>query len=645
MSQTADPLTAARDAVSRHAWREAFEGYASLAETSIAAEDLERYGEAAWWSGKLNDAIRLRERAYVAYAGEGRNVDAARVALTLSWDESNRGAFSVAQGWFATAERQLENEEESVEHARVAMTRAATALFAEGNYPLAIVNLDRAIELAQRFGDRDTQMLALVAKGRALMKSGEIAQGLELIDEGTAAAVSGELRPFSTTLVYCMTITSCQDVGDYRRAAEWTEAANRWCDRLDVTGFPGACRIHRAELMRMRGDWRRRRRWRIAACDELHDFERTSPRAGTTRSARSVVGRETSRPPRRRTRGRTSSGAILSRALRCSALRRGRRDAAVAGITRALAETEEPLARMRRLPAQVEIAVAANDLKTAREAAAELESLVDSYKIGGRRAPAFDARVHLANGRIALAEGDRRGRSRLRAARDEWQRGRRSVREVRRRGCCSASRSEPGGDEHAATIELEAALRHSSGSERSSRRRANAGAARPESTRAAPSSSRTSSARPKLLGDARRRAMEEAAGAAQRARRDQIVTSGGEVVQQTGDGFFASFDDPKAASTRPWRSSGRSTPRSSPRTSGSVRTQAMPFQNDGAANAYGGGAVHLRRSGRRLRRSRRDPRQPRKRSKAPAPASGSEPRSEVFKGFADPVEVITVNWK
>ena len=160
--------------MSRHAWREAFEGYASLAETSIAAEDLERYGEAAWWSGKLNDAIRLRERAYVAYAGEGRNVDAARVALTLSWDESNRGAFSVAQGWFATAERQLENEEESVEHARVAMTRAATALFAEGNYPLAIVNLDRAIELAQRFGDRDTQMLALVAKGRALMKSGEI---------------------------------------------------------------------------------------------------------------------------------------------------------------------------------------------------------------------------------------------------------------------------------------------------------------------------------------------------------------------------------------------------------------------------------------------------------------------------------------
>jgi hypothetical protein len=62
-------------------------------------------------------------------------------------------------------------------------------------------------------------------------------------------------RAHSAGLVYCITISSCQDVGDFRRAAEWTEAANRWCDKLDVTGFPGACRIHRAEALRLRGDW------------------------------------------------------------------------------------------------------------------------------------------------------------------------------------------------------------------------------------------------------------------------------------------------------------------------------------------------------------------------------------------------------
>ena len=45
--------------------------YTSLDPASLNAQDLEWYGEAAWWSGKLNDAVRLRERAYVAYTGEG----------------------------------------------------------------------------------------------------------------------------------------------------------------------------------------------------------------------------------------------------------------------------------------------------------------------------------------------------------------------------------------------------------------------------------------------------------------------------------------------------------------------------------------------------------------------------------------------
>ncbi len=644
MSQTADPLTAARDAVSRHAWREAFEGYASLAETSIAAEDLERYGEAAWWSGKLNDAIRLRERAYVAYAGEGRNVDAARVALTLSWDESNRGAFSVAQGWFATAERQLENEEESVEHARVAMTRAATALFAEGNYPLAIVNLDRAIELAQRFGDRDTQMLALVAKGRALMKSGEIAQGLELIDEGTAAAVSGELQPYSTTLVYCMTITSCQDVGDLRRAAEWTEAANRWCDRLDVTGFPGACRIHRAELMRMRGDLEAAEKVAIAACDELHDFERyitasgyyeigeIRRRLGDFAAAEEAYARA------------DELGANPQPGLALLRLAEGKRDAAVAGITRALEEAEEPLARIRRLPAQVEIAVAANDLKTAREAVAELESLVDSYKIGGRRAPAFDATVHVANGRIALAEGDtEEAVRRLREARDEW-------REVGAPFEGAQSRVLLGvafrrqGDEHAAMTELEAA--HSTferiGAKSDAERTAEL-LGRQQRRRTFLFTDIVGSTRLlETLGDEKWRKL---LARHNELLEDQITKSGGEVVQQTGDGFFATFATPKAAleaAVAIQRALDAEV------VAPDVRIGAHTgdaFQNDGAANAYGGGAVHLAA---RVGASAGAGEILASRETLEGAGTGfrvSNPRSEVFKGFADPVEVITVNWK
>ena len=71
MSETVDLLTTARDAASRQSWREAFEAYAGLDQAGLGGEDLERYGEAAWWSGKLLEAIRLREAAYAAFAKEG----------------------------------------------------------------------------------------------------------------------------------------------------------------------------------------------------------------------------------------------------------------------------------------------------------------------------------------------------------------------------------------------------------------------------------------------------------------------------------------------------------------------------------------------------------------------------------------------
>ena len=644
MSQTIDSLTAARDAASRQSWREAFDAYAGLDQASLGAEDLERYGEAAWWSGKLREAVRLREEAYTSYSREGTKVAAARVALTLSWDESNRGAFSVAQGWFSTAERQLEGEEESAVHGRIALTRAATAMLAEGNYPLAITNLDRAYELARRFGDRDTQMLALVAKGRALVKSGEIEAGLQLLDEGTAAAVSGELEPYSTTLVYCMTISSCNDVGDLRRAAEWTEAANRWCDRLDVTGFPGACRIHRAELMRMRGDLAAAERVAIAACDELLDFERyitaggyyeigeIRRRLGDLAAAEEAYARA------------NELGADPQPGLALLRLAEGKLDAAVAGISHALEELDEPLSRVRRLPAQVEIAVAAGDLKTARAAGTELERLVDSYKIGTRRAPAFDATVHVAAGRIALAEGDTdEAVRRLREARDEW-------REVGAPFETAQSRLLLGvafrrrGDGHAATTELEAA--HAT-FERIG--------AKADADRAAELLGRQQARRTFLftdivgstrlletLGDEKWRKLLERHNV---LLEEQIAKSGGEIVQQTGDGFFATFATPKAALEA---AVAIQRALEAEIVAPDVRIGAHTgdaFQNDEAANPYGGGAVHLAA---RIGASAGAGEILASRETVEGIGAGfriSDPRPEVFKGFAEPVDVISVDWK
>jgi class 3 adenylate cyclase len=643
MSQVVE-AAAARDAASRHSWREAFEAYEKLDPSSLSAEDLERYGDAAWWSGKLGKAIRLREQAYVAFTGEGKDVDAARVALTLSWDESGRGAFSVSQGWFATAERLLADKEESAEHGRIALTRAANALFAEANYPSAIENFERAYELARRFGDRDTQMLAIAGKGRALMKSGEIEKGLELLDEGSAAAVSGELQPYSTTLVYCMTISSCQDVGDFRRAAEWTEAANRWCDRLDVTGFPGACRVHRAELMRLRGDLEAAEKVAVAACDELHDFERYV----------TALGHYEIGEIRRRLGDYAAADEAYARAnelghnpqpgLALLRLSEGKLDAAVAGVTRALDEVEEPLSRLRLLPAQVEIAVAARDTKTARSTFAELEQLVDSYKIAGRRAPAFDGSVHVAAGRIALAEGDTdEAIRRLGQGRDQW-------REVGAPFETAQARLLLGlafrrrGDEHAATEELDAA--HAA-FERIG--------AKADAQRAAELLGRQQTRRTFLFTDivGSTRLLETLGNEKWRkllARHnevleEQIANSGGEVVQQTGDGFFAAFASPRAAIEAAVAiQRALETEIVAP----DVRIGAHAgdaFRSDGDVNDYGGEAVHLAaRIGAAAGAGEilvsRDTLEG-----AGGGFRASTPRSETMKGFEEPVDVVRVDWR
>ena len=91
VAQATAPLDDAREASSRAAWREAYEAYSTLPQSELDAADLERYGESAWWRGKLEEAIALRERAYAAYTAAGDVQGAARMALTLSWDYEGRG--------------------------------------------------------------------------------------------------------------------------------------------------------------------------------------------------------------------------------------------------------------------------------------------------------------------------------------------------------------------------------------------------------------------------------------------------------------------------------------------------------------------------------------------------------------------------
>ncbi len=643
MSQVIDTLEDARAAAGRQAWRAAFAAYGEVEAERFEATDLEAFGEAAWWSGKLDDAIALRERAYSAYAEAGDKRGAARLALTLSWDHTNRGAFAVARGWLANSERLLDGVPESSEHAQLQLTQALMVLFA-GELDQAVEMFDTAYETATRVGDRDIQMLAISGKGRALIGSGETEKGLSLLDEATACAMCGDLRAHSAGLVYCITISSCQDVGDYRRAAEWTEAANRWCDRLDVSGFPGACRIHRAEALRLRGDWPAAEAQALAACEELQDFDRhitangyyevgeIRRRRGDFAGAEEAfrIANETGRDPQ--------PGLSLLR------LAEGKVDAAVAGITRSLQDTADPLTRLRRLPAQVEIAIAAGDLRSAREAAEEAEGIVDAYKIGNRRTPAFDATIHFARGQILLAEKDWEAAVPvLQHARSEWQKVGAPYETARARTLLGGAYARTG-DAHAAVAELEGALAtFEKLGARLDEAYVKERLGRVEAKRTFLFTDIVDSTRLlDTLGDEKWKRL---LARHDELVRDAIAETGGEVVKRTGDGFFASFENPKSAVDA---AVAIQRALSAEIVAPDVRIGAHAggaFRTEGDATDYGGQGVHVAA-----------------RIGAAATAGEilvstetlegvgstfrlSEPRAETLKGLDQPVEVVSVVWR
>jgi class 3 adenylate cyclase len=644
MSQVVDSIDAARSAATRFAWREAYDAYSNAERSTLTPEDFESFGEAAWWTGRLDDAIRFRERAYAGFSGAGDKLSAARLALTLSWDHEGRAAYAVAQGWMATAQRLLEGLPESVEHGRVVLSEALTAMMAEGDLPKATELFERAFEVGTRIGDRDLQMLALSGRARALVMGGEVEKGLALHDEASASAVCGELKPFSTGLVYCITISSCQDVGDFRRAAEWTEAANRWCDQADVSGFPGTCRLHRAEIMRLRGDWPAAEAQAVAACEELRDFDRHITAGGYYEVGEIRRRRGDFAGAEEAYRTANEWGRSPQPGLGLLRLAEGKVESALSAITHALEEVEAPLHRLRALPALVEVAIAAGDLRTARSAADELERVVDSYKIGVRRAPAFDATVHIARGRILLAEKDWEGAARcLRKARDEWQRVGAPYEAAQARMLLGTAMRRSG-DEHGAVVELEGAL---AGFERLGAKldeeRANELLGRLVTRRTFVFTDIVDSTRLlETLGDDKWRRLLARHDALVR---EQIAEHGGEIVKKTGDGFFASFESPKAAIDA---AIGIQRALGDEIVAPDVRIGAHTgeaFRTGADASDYGGQGVHVAA---RIGAAAAAGEILVSRETLDGVSTGfrlSEPRAETLKGFAQPVDVVSVDWR
>jgi ATP/maltotriose-dependent transcriptional regulator MalT len=397
------PLGEAEAALDRHDWAAAHAlatGW-SGDDPAAEAERLDVVAEAAWWLGRLEECVEARSEAYRRFEDLGDTRRAGQCAIWLYEHHCMRVRPAIATAWLQRARRMLEDDPGCVEHVAL-LLREGEVAHGESRLDDASDLTERAHRVARELGSTDLEAEALQALGRILIDEGEAERGLAHLDEAMLLAVEGRLGPYSTGKVYCSLISACEDLGDLRRAAEWTEATAQWAERHPFAIFPGICRVHRAFVLNQRGAMTDAEREATRACDEL--LASHLPNAAAAFAEVGDIRRRLGNLDRAEeafARAEELSGAACT-GTAILRLAQGRIDAATRIISGCLAG--QPAGRQARawvLAAATQIAIAADDVDAAQGHAEELAVLAATFDN-----PVLRATEALARGRVQLARQD-----------------------------------------------------------------------------------------------------------------------------------------------------------------------------------------------------------------------------------------------
>ena len=391
-------VTAGRAAFGRRAWRDAYDHLAAAGrDEQLGSDDLERLATTAYLVG-ADDAADRWVAAHDRFLRDGEVGRAVRCAFWLAYGLLDRGEVGRAGGWLAKAADLL--EEHRVDGAERGYLILPQAIEIADHHPAAALEqFDTARRIGDRFDDVGLITLGLMGRGQALISLGRWADAVRSLDEAMVAVARDDVPPIVAGIVLCGAIDACRRIFDVRRTVEWTAALTRWCDaQPDLVPFRGQCLVHRAEIMRLRGDWpdaldEANRACRLLAgraphgdalyeTGELHRLRGEWAEAEAAYRAASRAGRD------------PQPGLALLRLAQHDV------DAAVAAIHRLRDEASDPAARVRMLGQFVEIAIQAGDVDNARDAADELGALaavMGTAYLGASAAHAAGS-VHLAEG-------------------------------------------------------------------------------------------------------------------------------------------------------------------------------------------------------------------------------------------------------
>ena len=376
-------LELARQLFRKHKWSQSFTHFLSADEdknTPLEPGDLKYMAITAYLIGKENASSEIWSRAFNQYLEQSNVEQAARCAFWLGFQWMMKGQHARGGGWIARAQRLLEDNHQEGAAWGLLQIPSALRCLGEGKNEEAYELFTHAEELGTRFGNPELKTLACMGRGQALIRLGDIENGVALLDEAMIYLDTEELSPVVVGIVYCAVIETCREIYDLQRAQEWTEVLNEWCSaQTDLVPYRGQCLIRRAEIMQLHGAWKTALKETGRACarltqppgepaageayylkGELHRLQGNFTQAEEAYQQASQWGRQ------------TQPGLALLR------LAEGKLDQCKAAIERVYEEIKGRIARSRILPAYIEIMLAMHEIEKAHDAVDELSEITDA---------------------------------------------------------------------------------------------------------------------------------------------------------------------------------------------------------------------------------------------------------------------------
>jgi ATP/maltotriose-dependent transcriptional regulator MalT len=248
-----DSLASARAAARAGRWEEARAAFAASAAVAESADALDGLGRVCWWLGDVRSAIRHRERAFTLLRQEGRDDEAAIVALDLCiWYLTNLENDAAAGGWLARAARAAEHTTDLVVRGWLVLIGAYLSSDATEQRD----GLEEARRLAVQASDDGLHAMALADLGLLRVAGGEVEDGMRLLDEAMATTLGGfDGRLEVVVWSSCNMLAACSLVDDLSRATQWCRVVEEFTQTYGCPFLQARCRAHYGSVLVAAGRW------------------------------------------------------------------------------------------------------------------------------------------------------------------------------------------------------------------------------------------------------------------------------------------------------------------------------------------------------------------------------------------------------